>query len=106
VTSDNPRSEDPDAIIAEVLRGIPGAAPRNGAKVPREVARGPEVLAIADRGEAVARAIALARPGDLVIVAGKGHERTQVIGDRELPFDDVVASGEALARRRSTSRAS
>ena len=74
--------------------------------MPREVTRGPEVLAIADRGEAVARAIALARPGDLVIVAGKGHERTQVIGDRELPFDDVVASGEALARRRSTSRAS
>jgi len=106
VTSDNPRSEDPDAIIAEVLRGIPGAAPRNGSKMPREVTRGPEVLAIADRGEAVARAIALARPGDLVIVAGKGHERTQVIGDRELPFDDVVASGEALARRRSTSRAS
>ena len=106
VTSDNPRSEDPDAIIAEVLRGIPGAAPRNGSKTSRETTRGPEVLAIADRGEAVARAIALARPGDLVIVAGKGHERTQVIGDRELPFDDVVASGEALARRRSTSRAS
>ena len=106
VTSDNPRSEDPDAIIAEVLRGIPGAAPRNGLKTSREPTRGPEVLAIADRGEAVARAIALARPGDLVIVAGKGHERTQVIGDRELPFDDVVAAGEALARRRSTSRAS
>ena len=64
------------------------------------------MLAIADRGEAVERAIALARPGDLVIVAGKGHEKTQVIGDREFPFDDVVVSGGALARRRSTSRAS
>ena len=106
VTSDNPRSEDPDAIIAEVLRGIPGAAPRNGSKAGRDAIRTPEVLAIADRGEAVARAIALASPGDLVIVAGKGHEKTQVIGDREYPFDDVIVSGEALARRRSTSRAS
>jgi UDP-N-acetylmuramoyl-L-alanyl-D-glutamate--2,6-diaminopimelate ligase len=106
VTSDNPRSEDPDAIIAEVLRGLPGATPRNGSKTSREPGRGPEVLTIADRGEAVARAIELARPGDLVIVAGKGHEKTQVIGDREYPFDDVVVSGEALARRRSTSRAS
>ena len=105
VTSDNPRSEDPDAIIAEVLRGIPGATPRNGTKPPRDPMRGPEVLAIADRGQAVARAIELAQPGDLVIVAGKGHEKTQVIGDREQPFDDVVVSGEALARRRSTSRA-
>jgi UDP-N-acetylmuramoyl-L-alanyl-D-glutamate--2,6-diaminopimelate ligase len=105
VTSDNPRSEDPDAIIAEVLRGIPGAATRP-AKPPRENGRGPDVLAIADRGEAVARAIELARPGDLVIVAGKGHEKTQVIGDREFPFDDVIVAGEALARRRSRSRAS
>jgi len=91
VTSDNPRSEDPVRIIEEVLRGIPGARSASG---------GPEVLAIVDRGEAVARAIDLARPGDLVIVAGKGHEKTQVIGDRELPFDDVLISQAALAWRR------
>ena len=48
----------------------------------------------------MARAIDLARPGDLVIVAGKGHEKTQVIGDRELPFDDVLISQAALAWRR------
>jgi UDP-N-acetylmuramoyl-L-alanyl-D-glutamate--2,6-diaminopimelate ligase len=89
VTSDNPRSEDPARIIEEVLRGIP-----------RSPSNGPQVLAIVDRGEAVARAIDLARPGDLVIVAGKGHEKTQVIGDRELPFDDVLISQAALARRR------
>ena len=89
VTSDNPRSEDPARIIEEVLRGIP-----------RSQVNGPQVLAIVDRGEAVARAIDLARPGDLVIVAGKGHEKTQVIGDRELPFDDVLISEAALARRR------
>ena len=73
------------------MRGIPGA---------RASSNGPQVLAIVDRGEAVARAIDLARPGDLVIVAGKGHEKTQVIGDRELPFDDVLISQAALARRR------
>jgi UDP-N-acetylmuramoyl-L-alanyl-D-glutamate--2,6-diaminopimelate ligase len=62
------------------------------------------VLSIVDRGEAVGRAIEMARPGDLVIVAGKGHEKTQVIGDRELPFDDVDVSVSALARRRSRLR--
>jgi UDP-N-acetylmuramoyl-L-alanyl-D-glutamate--2,6-diaminopimelate ligase len=91
ITSDNPRSEDPARIIEEVQRGIPSA--RTGSP-------GPQVLAIVDRGEAVARAIDLARPGDLVIIAGKGHEKTQVIGDRELPFDDVLVSQTALARRR------
>jgi UDP-N-acetylmuramoyl-L-alanyl-D-glutamate--2,6-diaminopimelate ligase len=102
VTSDNPRTEDPMRIIEEVLRGIPGAAERTGASRPgpRVAARGPEVLAIVDRGDAVARAIELARPGDLVIVAGKGHEKTQTIGDRELPFDDVEISKAALTRRR------
>lgn len=103
VTSDNPRSEDPAGIIEEVLRGIPGAdRARAGAK---PTGRGPEVLAIVDRGEAVARAIELARPGDLVIVAGKGHEQTQVIGDREIPFSDVTVSQASLARRRVRQRA-
>jgi len=97
VTSDNPRSEDPARIIEEVQRGIPGG---------RAQAKGPEVLSIVDRGDAIARAIDLARPGDLVIVAGKGHEKTQVIGDRELPFDDVDISRAALARRRARQRVS
>jgi UDP-N-acetylmuramoyl-L-alanyl-D-glutamate--2,6-diaminopimelate ligase len=99
ITSDNPRSEDPARIIEEVQRGIP-AAPAS-TKVPaRAPVKSPEVLAIVDRGEAIARAIAGARPGDLVVVAGKGHEKTQVIGDRELPFDDVAVAAAALARRR------
>jgi len=97
VTSDNPRSEDPARIIEEVQRGIPGG---------RAHAQGPEVLSIVERGDAIARAIDLARPGDLVIVAGKGHEKTQVIGDRELPFDDVDISRAALARRRARQRVS
>ena len=100
VTSDNPRSEDPARIIEEVERGIPGAADRAAGRPERPATRGPMVLALVDRGEAIARAVDLAQPGDLVIIAGKGHERTQVIGDRDLPFDDVQVSRAALARRR------
>ncbi len=103
VTSDNPRSEDPAGIIEEVQRGIPGADRARAGGKPS--GRGPEVLAIVDRGEAVARAIDLARPGDLVIVAGKGHEQTQVIGDREIPFSDVAVAQASLARRRVRQRA-
>ncbi len=95
ITSDNPRSEDPARIIEDVQRGVPGA---------RAQGKKPDVLAIVERGEAIARAIELARPGDLVIVAGKGHEKTQVIGDRELPFDDVDVSRAALTRRRARQR--
>ncbi len=101
ITSDNPRSEDPVRIIEEVQRGIPGAGERAPARPgARAASKGPEVLAIVDRGEAVARAIGGARPGDLVVIAGKGHEKTQVIGERELPFDDVAVAQAALARRR------
>ena len=90
ITSDNPRSEDPLAIIADVERGMAGS----------ETAR----LAIVDREEAVARAIRDARPGDVVVVAGKGHERHQVIGARHLPFEDGSVARAALARRRAGAR--
>ncbi len=102
VTSDNPRSEDPARIVEDVLRGIPGAdraAGRQGK--PQPAAEGPQVHAIVDRASAIGRAVDEARPGDLVIVAGKGHEKTQVIGDRALPFDDVAVAREALRRRRA-----
>jgi UDP-N-acetylmuramoyl-L-alanyl-D-glutamate--2,6-diaminopimelate ligase len=106
ITSDNPRSEDPARIIEEVERGIPGAAERAaaGRSGARAQVRRPEVLSIVDRGDAIARAVEIARSGDLVIVAGKGHEKTQVIGDRELPFDDVDVSRAALLRRRARQR--
>ncbi len=101
VTSDNPRSEDPEAIVAEIKRGVPASGDRPG----RGVGPGPECLTVLDRREAIEQAVQLSRPGDLVLVAGKGHERYQVIGDRTLPFDDVEVARAALARRRAGSAA-
>ena len=100
VTSDNPRSEDPERIIEEIRRGIVVPADR----MPARGQSGTPSLAIADRRAAIERAIRDARPGDLVLIAGKGHEKYQVIGDRTLPFDDVEVARAALARRRSGSR--
>jgi UDP-N-acetylmuramoyl-L-alanyl-D-glutamate--2,6-diaminopimelate ligase len=93
VTSDNPRGEDPARIIEEIQRGITHDTRRDAG----------QLLAIVDRGAAIAKAIEVARPGDLVLVAGKGHEKTQVVGTRTLSFDDVAVAREALARRRTRS---
>jgi UDP-N-acetylmuramoyl-L-alanyl-D-glutamate--2,6-diaminopimelate ligase len=90
ITSDNPRSEDPNRIIDEVRRGITPDTRRDSQQ---------RVLTIVDRKAAIAKAIELAGPGDVVLVAGKGHEKYQVIGDAVLPFDDVAVAREALARR-------
>jgi UDP-N-acetylmuramoyl-L-alanyl-D-glutamate--2,6-diaminopimelate ligase len=73
VTSDNPRKEDPGTIIDEVMAGV-----RSGATVHREE----------DRRAAIGKALAMARPGDVVLIAGKGHEDYQVIGERKHHFDD------------------
>ncbi|MCS6712398.1 UDP-N-acetylmuramoyl-L-alanyl-D-glutamate--2,6-diaminopimelate ligase [Brachybacterium sp. EF45031] len=86
VTDDNPRSEDPARIRAEVLGGIPADT-------------GAEVLDVGGRREAIDRAAHLARPGDLVLVAGKGAETGQDIGGQVLPFDDRVELRRALAAR-------
>ena len=105
ITSDNPRSEDPDQIIEEIKRGIVMPADRLPSKG-QGAAKSTPHLAIADRKEAIARAIQEARSGDLVLVAGKGHEKYQEIGSRVLPFDDVDVARGALARRRARSRVS
>jgi UDP-N-acetylmuramoyl-L-alanyl-D-glutamate--2,6-diaminopimelate ligase len=94
VTSDNPRTEDPTRIIDEIRRGLSAGMRRDS---------GHRLLTIVDRGQAIARAIELARPGDLVLIAGKGHERYQAIGEQVLPFDDVVVARDALGRRRTNS---
>ncbi len=94
ITSDNPRSEDPARIIEEIQRGITADTRRDSEQ---------RLMTIVDRRDAIAKAIELARPGDLVLIAGKGHEKYQVIGERVLPFDDVAAAGDALARRRTNS---
>jgi UDP-N-acetylmuramoyl-L-alanyl-D-glutamate--2,6-diaminopimelate ligase len=105
VTSDNPRSEPAAAIIEEIKRGIVVPADRTPAKgTPGP--RATPYLAIVDRREAIERAVTEARRGDLVLIAGKGHEKYQVIGDRVLPFDDVEAARAALDRRRTGSRVS
>jgi UDP-N-acetylmuramoyl-L-alanyl-D-glutamate--2,6-diaminopimelate ligase len=104
VTSDNPRSEDPDQIIDEIKRGIvvPADRARKGQPGPKST----PCLAIPDRKAAIERAVQDAHAGDLVVIAGKGHEKYQVIGDRVLPFDDVGVARGALVRRRSRSRVS
>lgn len=86
ITSDNPRTEEPGAIIEEILAGF---TPGGRAKVHVEP----------DRREAIAAAIERARPGDVVLIAGKGHERYQVIGRRRIHFDDVETAGDLLRRR-------
>ncbi len=91
ITSDNPRSEDPRRIIEEIERGIPAGS---------QSSRAPSVMSVVDRAEAIERAIAEATAGDVVLVAGKGHEKYQQIGDRVLPFDDGATARAALGRRR------
>jgi UDP-N-acetylmuramoyl-L-alanyl-D-glutamate--2,6-diaminopimelate ligase len=99
LTSDNPRSEDPDRIIEEIKLGL-APAPEPGApkRHTTPFATSP------DRRLAIEQAIRSAKPGDLVIIAGKGHEKYQVIGDRTLPFDDVEAARAALGQRRAASK--
>jgi UDP-N-acetylmuramoyl-L-alanyl-D-glutamate--2,6-diaminopimelate ligase len=95
VTSDNPRSEDPEQIIAEVMAGVPVNDRRRGSG--RGGSRAPRVSAIVDRGAAIAEAIACARRGDVLVIAGKGHEQGQELaGGHVVPFDDVTVAREAL----------
>jgi UDP-N-acetylmuramoyl-L-alanyl-D-glutamate--2,6-diaminopimelate ligase len=79
VTDDNPRSEDPARIRKDILAGAPGA------------------IEVPGRREAIAEAIRIARAGDIVLVAGKGHETGQIVGNRVLPFDDALVARECAA---------
>jgi UDP-N-acetylmuramoyl-L-alanyl-D-glutamate--2,6-diaminopimelate ligase len=88
VTSDNPRSEDPEAIIGEILTGTAGGSAR--------------VISEVNREQAISEAIGLAQQGDVVVIAGKGHEQGQEFAaGRKLPFDDVEVARTALRLRHS-----
>jgi UDP-N-acetylmuramoyl-L-alanyl-D-glutamate--2,6-diaminopimelate ligase len=84
VTSDNPRSEDPSIIIDDIMEGLgdPQA----------------QIVRVEDRREAIGMAVAEARPGDMVVVAGKGHENYQIVGERILPFSDVDELAHAIEK--------
>jgi UDP-N-acetylmuramoyl-L-alanyl-D-glutamate--2,6-diaminopimelate ligase len=93
VTSDNPRSEDPGVIIEEIVAGAhsdPGDTVLQG-----------RLEVVPDRREAIARAVEGAEPGDVVVIAGKGHEQGQQFRDRTVPFDDREVAREALRRLRA-----
>jgi UDP-N-acetylmuramoyl-L-alanyl-D-glutamate--2,6-diaminopimelate ligase len=85
VTSDNPRGEDPEAIIADIKPAMQRVAYET----------------IVDRKEAIFKAIAMAQPRDIILIAGKGHETYQEFADRTVPFDDVAIAGSALENRRT-----
>jgi len=91
LTSDNPRSEDPLAILAEMLAGA--------IEVPQSARA--DVVVQPDRAAAIGMAIAAAGKGDVILIAGKGHERGQYIAGAVIPFDDRQVAGDALRRRRA-----
>jgi UDP-N-acetylmuramoyl-L-alanyl-D-glutamate--2,6-diaminopimelate ligase len=84
VTSDNPRTEDPQKILEDVLEGIPAEV---------------TPLVEADRRSAIYKAIAQAKPGDAVLIAGKGHEDYQILGTEKIHFDDREEAEAALKKR-------
>jgi len=92
VTSDNPRSEPPESIVDAVLEGV-----RSEGMGPLADERGRGFLREVDRAVAIARAIALSGDGDVVLLAGKGHETTMTIGDQVLAFDDREVAARAMA---------
>jgi UDP-N-acetylmuramyl tripeptide synthase len=87
LTSDNPRREDPEAILSEVEAGVTAS----GAT---------KFLRFVDRREAIRAALELANPGTVVVIAGKGHETSQVLAEKEIPFDDRQVAAEIAAGRR------
>jgi UDP-N-acetylmuramoyl-L-alanyl-D-glutamate--2,6-diaminopimelate ligase len=84
LTSDNPRSEDPGSIIGQIRPGI---------------GDGVELVVEPDRARAIDAAVGMAGPGDVVVIAGKGHETSQVLADGVVPFDDRLEARRALAER-------
>jgi UDP-N-acetylmuramyl tripeptide synthase len=86
VTSDNPRSEDPQAIIDQIVAGVDASTRRHMETEP-------------DRRRAIELAVDMAKEGDLVLIAGKGHENYQDLGGKRIAFDDVAVASAAMSRR-------
>jgi UDP-N-acetylmuramoyl-L-alanyl-D-glutamate--2,6-diaminopimelate ligase len=102
VTSDNPRTENPLAIIGEIEKGICETSVKKFS--PETLNTGPDEKAymiIPDRKKAIEKAVSLADPSDIVLIAGKGHENYQIVGNTRIPFDDRKAAKNALKDRRS-----
>jgi len=100
LTSDNPRTEDPERILDDVAAGLQGRE----LVTPEQLdARAGSYVRLADRQRAIALAIGMAQPEDLVVIAGKGHEDYQIVGRERLPFDDRIEARRALRRRRNSS---
>jgi UDP-N-acetylmuramoyl-L-alanyl-D-glutamate--2,6-diaminopimelate ligase len=97
ITSDNPRSEDPDTIICAIELGLKeqglGYLNRKGLK---EAPNTPGYTIVPDRREAIALAVSLAKPGDVILITGKGHETYQILGDKTIHFDDREEARKAL----------
>ena len=95
-TSDNPRTEDPLRILEDVERGLASMQ----ACDPAELGQAGGCYAVLeDRRQAIVQAMAIARPEDTVVLAGKGHEDYQIVGRKKLPFDDRDEARKALAQR-------
>ena len=105
VTSDNPRSEQPEAIVEEILAGIPAERIGLSPSGHRERRPAGDVTADIDRRAAIAQALAAAEAGDVVVIAGKGHEQGQELaGGEKVPFDDVTVAREALRALEAAAR--
>ncbi|MGZ3595373.1 MAG: UDP-N-acetylmuramoyl-L-alanyl-D-glutamate--2,6-diaminopimelate ligase [Syntrophales bacterium] len=105
LTSDNPRTEDPLSIIAEIEKGMTGNCARK--LLPGELKKNKNeksYVVIPDRREAIETAVALAGNSDIVLIAGKGHEDYQIIGAKRIPFDDRQVAREALLNKRHEER--
>lgn len=90
ITSDNPRTEDPERIIEDVLKGVPASAKKSQ-----------DYIVLADRKQAIEYAIENARSGDLVLIAGKGHENYQILNSGTIHFDDREIAADAISQRMS-----
>ncbi|MEW5806445.1 MAG: UDP-N-acetylmuramoyl-L-alanyl-D-glutamate--2,6-diaminopimelate ligase [Acidobacteriota bacterium] len=88
ITSDNPRSEDPEAIISEIETGIATVGGSSS-----------KYITITDRAEAIEEAIMMAQKGDIVVIAGKGHEKYQQIGDTLIPFEDKKVAAQLIRKK-------